>query len=122
MDFGNININKDENNENEEWQAAGPKFNRSNRPKSSNNSFSQNNIMNKQELIGSSKTNASVNYNKHHVNRIKSLNEKNVKCLVILRGCSGSGKSTLARYTYSMLNWINSIFNFNFEEKLNLKV
>ncbi len=85
MDFDN---NQNENNE--EWQAAGPK---SNKPRSSR----QNNVSNDQTLLSISKTIVNTNYNKHHVNKIKSLNEKSVKCLVILRGCSGSGKSTLAR-------------------------
>jgi hypothetical protein len=35
-------------------------------------------------------------YNKENVKLVKSLCDKRIKCLIILRGCSGSGKSTLA--------------------------
>jgi adenylylsulfate kinase-like enzyme len=59
-----------------------------------------------------------VNYNKHHVNKIKNLKEKNVKCLIILRGCSGSGKSTLARYIPIRINFKNLLPKFCL--KLNL--
>ena len=35
-------------------------------------------------------------YNRENVKLVKSLCDKRIKCLIVLRGCSGSGKSTLA--------------------------
>jgi hypothetical protein len=40
---------------------------------------------------------SSEGFNQVHIELVRSLVEKNIKTLVIMRGCPGSGKSTLAR-------------------------
>ena len=43
------------------------------------------------------KNNPNNDYNAANVKLVRSLLDRQLKCLIILRGCSGSGKSTLAK-------------------------
>jgi hypothetical protein len=40
---------------------------------------------------------AKNDYNARNVKLVRSLLDRQLKCMIILRGCSGSGKSTLAQ-------------------------
>jgi hypothetical protein len=77
---------------NDNWQTAKPKKRQEKPPATLEN------LNNKSfpEILPQRPSNPEA-YNFAHIELVRSLVEKNIKTLVIMRGCPGSGKSTLAR-------------------------